>query len=81
MLNNLSDYELWTGDLDAARRHLAESLDIARALNARNSAVIGTESKIGAWPGTRQHPAEHQRSRVKTGTSGGGLLECDFLAG
>ena len=31
-----------TGDLDAARRHLAESLDIARELNARNSTVIGT---------------------------------------
>ena len=42
LLCNLSDYELLTGDLDAARRHLAESLDIARALNARNSAVIGT---------------------------------------
>ena len=34
MLGNLGDYELWAGDLDAARRHLAESLDIARALNA-----------------------------------------------
>ena len=30
LLSNLSDYELWTGDLDAARRHLTESLDIAR---------------------------------------------------
>ena len=43
LLGNLSDYELSTGDLDAARRHLAESLDIARALNApRRHAVIGT---------------------------------------
>jgi DNA-binding CsgD family transcriptional regulator len=42
LLWNLSDYELWTGDVDAAGRHLAEALDIARALNARNSAVIGT---------------------------------------
>jgi len=41
MLNNLSDYELWTGDLDAARNHLAESLDIARALNNRHGAVYG----------------------------------------
>ena len=42
MLTNLSDYELWIGDLDAARRHLAESIDIARALDARHSAVIAT---------------------------------------
>ena len=37
-----SDYELWAGDLDAARRHLAEALDIARALNARDGVVIAT---------------------------------------
>jgi hypothetical protein len=42
MLNNLSDYELWTGNLDAARRHQAESLDIARALNNRYGALYGT---------------------------------------
>ena len=42
LLTNLSDYELWVGDLDAARRHLAESIDIARALDARHSAVIAT---------------------------------------
>ena len=42
MLNNLSDHELWTGGLDADRRRLAEVLDIARALDARHSAVIGT---------------------------------------
>jgi len=30
------------GDLDAARRHLAESLDIARDLDAPDSAVIAT---------------------------------------
>jgi len=42
MLSNLSDFELSAGDLDAARRHLAEALDIARSLNARDSAVIGT---------------------------------------
>jgi ATP/maltotriose-dependent transcriptional regulator MalT len=42
MLINLSDYELWTGDLGAARRHLTESLDIVRALNNRYAAVTGT---------------------------------------
>src|SRR5215467_1526429 len=42
LLTNLSDYELWIGDLDAARRHLAESIDIARALDARHSTVIAT---------------------------------------
>jgi ATP/maltotriose-dependent transcriptional regulator MalT len=42
MLNTLSDHELWTGGLDADRRRLAEVLDIARALDARHSAVIGT---------------------------------------
>ena len=42
MLNNLSDHELWTGDPDAACRRLAEALDIARALNACHSAVLGT---------------------------------------
>jgi DNA-binding CsgD family transcriptional regulator len=42
MLSNLSDYEMWTGDLDAARSHLAEALDIARELDARNNAVIAT---------------------------------------
>ncbi|TVZ03761.1 hypothetical protein EAS64_14950 [Trebonia kvetii] len=42
LLTNLSDYELWIGDFDAARRHLAESIDIARTLDARHSAVIAT---------------------------------------
>jgi DNA-binding CsgD family transcriptional regulator len=42
MLNNLSDYELWTGDLEAARGHLAEARDIVRSLNARPSSVIVT---------------------------------------
>ena len=32
MLGNLGNAELSTGDLDSARRHLLESLDIARAL-------------------------------------------------
>ena len=39
LLNNLGNYELSGGELDAARRHLAESLDIARALNARSNVV------------------------------------------
>jgi len=42
MLGNLGNYELLAGDLDAARRHLAESLDIARALNARDGIVYET---------------------------------------
>ena len=39
MLGNLGYYELSAGDLDAARRHLAESLDIFRALNHRDGIV------------------------------------------
>jgi len=42
LLTNLSDYELWIGDLDADRRDLAESIDIVRALDARHSAAIAT---------------------------------------
>jgi non-specific serine/threonine protein kinase len=41
-LGNLGNYELSTGDLDAARGHLAESIDIARALNARDGIVYWT---------------------------------------
>jgi DNA-binding CsgD family transcriptional regulator len=42
MLCNLGYHELSEGDLDAARRHLVESLDIARALNARSDMVYET---------------------------------------
>ena len=42
MLGNLGNYELAAGDLDAARSHLAESLDIARVLNNRDSIAYGT---------------------------------------
>jgi len=42
MLCNLGYNELSAGDLDAARRHLVESLDIARALNARSDIVYET---------------------------------------
>jgi DNA-binding CsgD family transcriptional regulator len=42
MLGNLGNYELSAGDLDAARRHLAESLDIGRALDARYDIVYET---------------------------------------
>jgi hypothetical protein len=41
-LGNLGYIELSGGDLDAARCHLAEGLDIARALNARDGMVFGT---------------------------------------
>jgi DNA-binding CsgD family transcriptional regulator len=44
------------GDLDAARRHLAESLDIARALNDRSDIVyetynLGLAEYLGGSPG------------------------------
>src|SRR5262249_25449272 len=42
MLGNLGYFELAAGDLDAARGHLAGSLDIARALNARDDIVYET---------------------------------------
>jgi DNA-binding NarL/FixJ family response regulator len=42
MLGNLGNYELSAGDLDAARRHLAESLDIFRALNHRDGIAYQT---------------------------------------
>jgi DNA-binding CsgD family transcriptional regulator len=42
MLGNLGNYELSAGDLDSARRHMAESLDIARALNSRDDIVHAT---------------------------------------
>jgi ATP/maltotriose-dependent transcriptional regulator MalT len=64
MLNNLSDHELGTGDPDAARRLLAEALDITGALNARHSAVIGTfnlglAEYLPAWS-ARLHGAADQ---------------------
>jgi hypothetical protein len=42
ILGNLGYYELSMGDLDAARRHIAEAVDISRSLKARNSAVYET---------------------------------------
>jgi predicted ATPase/DNA-binding CsgD family transcriptional regulator len=42
LLGNLGTHELSAGDLDAARRHLAESLDIARVLNDRDNIVYQT---------------------------------------
>jgi DNA-binding CsgD family transcriptional regulator len=41
-LGNLGYYELEASDLGAARRHLAEALHIARALNTRFGAVFAT---------------------------------------
>jgi predicted ATPase/DNA-binding CsgD family transcriptional regulator len=43
-LANLGSVELSRGDLDAARGHLAEALDIARAFNARSGIVLTTFS-------------------------------------
>ncbi len=42
MLGNLGNFELSAGDLDAARGHLAESLDIARAFNDRDGIMYQT---------------------------------------
>jgi Tetratricopeptide repeat len=55
MLGSLGHFELSAGDLDAARRHLAESLDIARALNDRYGAVyhtlnLGVAEYLGGSP-------------------------------
>jgi DNA-binding NarL/FixJ family response regulator len=55
MLTNLSTFELSAGDLDAARHHLAEALDIARALNARSDIVyqafnLGLAEYLGGSP-------------------------------
>ena len=56
LLGNLGYYELSAGDLDAARRHLAEALDIARALSNHQSALQGTFNRglaeyLGSSPG------------------------------
>ena len=55
MLGNLGYYELSAGDLQAARRHLAQSHDIARPLNDRYSIVhttfhLGLASYLGGAP-------------------------------
>ena len=42
MLGNLGYAELSMGDLDSARSHLVESLDIARALNDHYGVVYET---------------------------------------
>ena len=42
MAGNLGYAELSLGDLDSARRHLLESLDIARALNDQYGVVYET---------------------------------------
>jgi DNA-binding CsgD family transcriptional regulator len=42
ILGNLGNYELSAGDLDAARRHLAEALAIFRALNHRDGIAYQT---------------------------------------
>ena len=42
ILGNLANLELSAGDLDAARGHLTEALDIYRALNNRDGILYGT---------------------------------------
>ena len=59
LLGGLGNYELSAGDLEAARRHLAESLDIARALKDRHSIVIqtfnlGLAEYLGGSPGAAE---------------------------
>jgi DNA-binding CsgD family transcriptional regulator len=59
MLTSLGYYELAADDRDAARRHLAESLDIARALNDRFGAVfatfnLGLAEYLSGSPGTAE---------------------------
>ena len=56
LLGNLGTYELSAGDLDAARRHLVESLEIFRALKVRSSTVyqtfnLGLAEYLGGSPG------------------------------
>jgi hypothetical protein len=59
LLGNLGYLELSAGDLDEARRHLAESLDIARAFDDRYGIVYGTfhlglAEYLGASPGAAE---------------------------
>ena len=58
-LGNLGNYELSTGNLDAARRHLVQSLDIARALSARDGIAywtfnLGLAEYLGGSPGAAE---------------------------
>ena len=59
MLGNLGYYELSAGDLEAARRHLAQSHDIARPLNDRYS-IVHTTFNLGlaAYLGSSLDSAE-----------------------
>lgn len=56
MLGILGHIELSMGDLDSARSHLVESLDILRTLNDRHG--IAYETFTSAWPSTS---AAHRR--------------------
>jgi predicted ATPase/DNA-binding CsgD family transcriptional regulator len=57
MLGSLGYFELSAGDLDPARRHLTEALDIARTLNDRANLIhqtfnLGLAEYLGGSPGT-----------------------------
>ena len=59
LLCNLGNFELAAGDLDAARGHLAESLDIFRELNNRDGIAYGTfnlglAEYLGGSPGAAE---------------------------
>ena len=58
-LGNHGNYELSAGDVDAARRHLAEGLDVAPTLNARSDIVyaafnLGLAEYLGGSPGAAE---------------------------
>jgi DNA-binding CsgD family transcriptional regulator len=59
LLGNLGYLELSAGDLDAARSHLAEALDISRTLNNRQAVVyetfnLGLVEYLGGLPGAAE---------------------------
>ena len=57
LLANLGNDELSAGDLDAARRHLAEALNIARALNNRYGIAFATSNLgLAEYLATRRAP-------------------------
>ena len=80
MFNNLSDHEQSTGDPDAACRRLAEALDIARALNARHSAVLGTFNLGHVLQPLETRLAGLDRQRLRA-AMGDVAFEAEYAAG
>ena len=76
VLGNLGNYELSAGNLDAARGHLAESLDIFRALNHRDGIAyqtlnLGLAQVLAALPGRQAEPAGALVSEPDAAGTGG----------